>query len=170
MLFRSVDYRPPNASNQLGPYDELLTSYSGLTDDQLGRFFNDASFGVAPDQVASRISPRPDVTIVRDKATGVPHISGTTREGTEFGAGFAAGQDRLWLMDVLRHAGRADVTGFAGGAAGNRAMEQYQWSTAPYTEDELTAQVQTVRAKGPRGEQAYRDVLAYVDGDRTSVV
>ncbi|GAB2935722.1 penicillin acylase family protein [Rhodococcus aerolatus] len=159
-----VDYRPPHTDDQLGPYDALLTSYGGLTEDQLGRFFNDASFGVAPDQVASSVSPRPDVTIVRDKATGVPHVTGTTREGTEFGAGYAAGQDRLWLMDVLRHAGRADLTSFAGGAAGNRSMEQDQWSKAPYTEDELAAQVQAVRGLGARGEQAYQDVLAYVAG------
>lgn len=159
-----LDYRPPHTDDQLGPYDALLTSYNGLTRDQLGSFFNDSSFGVAPDQVASSISPRPDVTIVRDRALGVPHISGTTREGTEFGAGYAAGQDRLWLMDVLRHAGRAQLTSFAGGASGNRGLEQEQWSKAPYTEADLEAQVRTVRAQGARGEQAYQDVEAYVAG------
>ena len=47
----------------------------------------------------SSIQPRADVTIVRDKATGVPHITGTTRDGTMFGAGFAGANDRLFLMD-----------------------------------------------------------------------
>lgn len=64
-------------------------------------------------------------------------ITGTTRSGTEFGAGFAAGSDRLWLMDVLRHVGRGQLSGFAGGAEGNRTLEQSQWAQSAYTEADL---------------------------------
>ncbi len=140
--------QPPHASDQLGKYDQLLYSYSNLTNSQLSNFFNDSSFGVPPDQVESVVTPRTDVTIVRDKATGVPHITGTTRSGTEFGAGFAAGSDRLWLMDVLRHAGRGQLSSFAVGASGNRTMEQSQWAQSPYTEADLQRQVDAIKAKG----------------------
>ncbi|MFI9275149.1 penicillin acylase family protein [Kitasatospora sp. NPDC052896] len=156
--------RPAHTEDQLSTYAALANSYPGLTDAQLTDFFNDASFGVPADQVASSISPRPDVTIVRDKATGVPHITGTTRYGTEFGAGYAAAQDRLWVMDLFRHVGRGELSGFAGGAAANRQLEQSFWQAAPYTEDELQAQINAVATEGPAGKQALADAQAYVDG------
>ncbi|NBM20312.1 penicillin acylase family protein [Streptomyces sp. GC420] len=164
LLHRSIGTRPKHSADQLEPYDNLLHSYSGLTEDQLASYFNDASFGVAPDQVESTLSPRSDVTITRDKATGTPHIKGTTRSGTEFGAGYAAGQDRLWLMDILRHVGRGELSSFAGGAEGNRALEQSLWAVAPYSEEDLTAQLERVRNSGSRGAQAYQDVKDYVAG------
>lgn len=101
---------PAHASDQLARYDSLVVSYPGLTDAKINDFFNTASFGVPADQVESTTSPRPDVTITRDKKTGVPHIKGTTRYGTSFGAGYAAAQDRLWQMDLFRHVGRGDLT------------------------------------------------------------
>ncbi|WP_143650195.1 penicillin acylase family protein, partial [Streptomyces tricolor] len=112
LLNQAFGTQPAHAEDQLGPYAGLATGYRGLTDATVNTFFNDASFGVPADQVASTEKPagRSDVTIVRDKKTGVPHITGTTRYGTEFGAGYAAAQDRLWLMDVFRHVGRGRLT------------------------------------------------------------
>ncbi len=156
--------RPAHAADQLGKYSSLANGYKTLTTGTIGQFFNDSSFGVPADQVASTTSPRSDVTIVRDKATGVPHITGTTRSGTEFGAGYAAGQDRLWLMDVLRHAARGQVTPFAGGSAANRELEQQFFANAPYTETELQQQIESAAASGPRGAQGLADAQAYVDG------
>ncbi|MGH3313704.1 MAG: penicillin acylase family protein [Streptomyces sp.] len=164
LLHKAIGTRPKHSADQLKPYDDLLHDYSGLTEDQLSDYFNDASFGVAEDQVESRKSPRSDVTITRDKATGTPHIKGTTRSGTEFGAGYAAGQDRLWLMDILRDVGRAELSSFAGGAEGNRALEQSLWAAAPYTEDDLKGQVERIRDSGERGALAYRDIQDYVGG------
>src|SRR3954453_9743105 len=133
--------RPDHAADQLGKYASLAGGDKTLTTSTISQYFNDSSFGVAPDQAASTTQPRSDVTIVRDKATGVPHITGTTRAGTEYGAGYAAAQDRLWLMDVFRHVGRGQLTTFAGGAAGNRSLEQAFWQAAPYTEADLQAQI-----------------------------
>lgn len=161
---RTLGTRPPHTDDQLGPYAKLASQYTGLTTAQLNTFFNDASFGVPADQVASTISPRPDVTIVRDKATGVPHITGTTRSGTEFGAGYAGAADRLWTMDLLRHVGRATLTTFAGGAPGNRSFEQSLWAGAPYTEADLQTQIDRLAASSARGQQALQDVKDYVAG------
>ncbi|MBQ1093767.1 penicillin acylase family protein [Streptomyces sp. B93] len=167
LLHQVFGSRPAHAADQLGPYANLATGYPGLTDATLSSFFNDASFGVPADQVESTLRPagRSDVTIVRDKKTGIPHITGTTRYGTEFGAGYAAAQDRLWLMDVFRHVGRGRLTSFAGGAPSNQGLEQEFWRHAPYTEAELQAQIDSAAAKnGERGQQALADVKAYVDG------
>ncbi|MFI1864997.1 penicillin acylase family protein [Streptomyces jumonjinensis] len=157
--------RPGHSSDQLNRYDSLVGGYSGLTDARMSEFFNDASFGVPENQIESVISPRPDVTITRDRKTGVPHIKGATRYGTEFGAGYAAGQDRLWMMDLFRHIGRGDLTPFAGGALANQGLEQQFWPQAPYTEADYQAQIEHIRTTdGERGRQAMEDAQAYIDG------
>lgn len=155
---------PPNSANQLAPYANLAYSYTGLTPGQINTFFNDASYGVAAADVASTVTPRSDVTIVRDKTLGVPHITGTTRAGTMFGAGYAGAQDRLFLMDLMRHVARGSLTSFAGGAAGNRDLEQSVWRNSPYTEADLQDQIDTLRAGGTRGSRLYDDVQQYLAG------
>ncbi|MEU0073261.1 penicillin acylase family protein [Streptomyces sp. NPDC006332] len=167
LLNQAFGSQPEHAEDQLAPYAGLTKGYPSLTNTTINNFFNDASFGVPADQVASTVKPagRSDVTIVRDKKTGVPHITGTTRYGTEFGAGYAAAQDRLWLMDVFRHVGRGQLTGFAGGAPSNQGLEQEFWRNAPYTEADLQAQIDNaVASAGDRGKQALGDVNAYVAG------
>ncbi|MDQ0778302.1 acyl-homoserine lactone acylase PvdQ [Streptomyces aurantiacus] len=167
ILNQAFGTQPAHADDQLAPYGNLASGHSTLTDAKINDFFRDASFGVAADQVESTLKPagRTDVTIVRDKKTGVPHITGTTRYGTEFGAGYAAAQDRLWLMDVFRHVGRGKLTPFAGGAPSNQGLEQEFWRHAPYTEAELQAQIDSaVATNGARGQQALADVRAYLAG------
>ena len=118
-----------------------------------------------PGDTDKRYSPRGDVTIVRDKGFGVPHVYGRTRNGTMFGAGYTGAEDRLFLMDVLRHTGRAELSEFLGGSAGNLAMDREQWTIAPY--DEADLQLQFDRADelyGERGRQIQRDVNNYVAG------
>jgi len=130
---------PRHAGDQLGKYADLLPGYTGLTGERIERFCNDASSGVPPGQVESTVRPRADVTIVRDRATG----------GTMFGAGYAGAQDRLWVMDLMRHVGRGELTSFARGAPGNRALEQSVWRNSPYTEEDLRAQVAPLRSRSP---------------------
>jgi acyl-homoserine lactone acylase PvdQ len=164
LLNKTLGTRPAHTADQLDKYAALVDSYSGLTNGNLSDFFNDSSFGVPADQVESSIQPRSDVTIVRDRATGVPHVFGTTRSGTEFGAGYAGAQDRLWVMDVFRHVGRGKLSSFAGGAVGNRALEQSFYGQAPYTEADLQTQVNRIAAAGARGAQAMADITDYVAG------
>lgn len=164
LAHQALGTRPAHSADQLDEYANLVYNYAGLTDDQIGRYFNNASFGVPAGQAERTYKPRADVTVVRDRATGTPHITGTTRAGTMFGAGYAGAEDRLFTMDLLRHVGRGTLTPFAGGAAGNRALEQSVWRNSPYTEADLQAQVAALRQQGPRGEQLYADVEAYIAG------
>ncbi|MGR6319802.1 penicillin acylase family protein [Micromonospora soli] len=164
LAHKALGTRPSHSGDQLDEYANLVYSYAGLTDEQIARFYHDASFGVPDAQVESRVQPRSDVTIVRDSATGVPHITGSTRSGTMFGAGFAGAQDRLWVMDLLRHAGRGTLTPFAGGTPGNRDLEQSIWANSPYSEADLQAQVDSLRQRGTRGQQLYTDVGDYIAG------
>ncbi|MFD2417748.1 penicillin acylase family protein [Amycolatopsis pigmentata] len=166
---RALGTRPPHTDDQLSTYGTLANKYGSVTNATINQFFGDASFGVPSDQVASSVQPRSDVTIVRDKALGVPHVYGQTRSGTEFGAGYAAGQDRLWLMDVFRHVGRGQLSGFAGGAEANRQLEQEFWAAAPYTEQDLQNQVTTIANSGAAGAQAFADINSYIDGLNTYI-
>jgi acyl-homoserine lactone acylase PvdQ len=153
----------PHCCDQLAMYGDLVYATPGLPADQVGRFFKDATFGVREGDVERRYSPRADVTIVRDKGFGVPHVYGATRDGAMFGLGYAGAEDRLFFMDVLRHAGRAELAGFAGGA--NAAMDAGQWAVAPYTEADLQRQAdQLDDVLGPEGAVIQRDVEHYLAG------
>ncbi|HKN95084.1 MAG TPA: penicillin acylase family protein, partial [Thermoleophilaceae bacterium] len=157
--------RPPHNDDQLAMYSNLIYAAPGLTEAQIPNYFKDATFGVQPNDVESTESPRSDVTIERDKGFGVPHVYGATRAGTMFGLGYATAEDRLFFIDVLRHLGRAELTSFAGGAPGNQAFDQQQWATAPYTEADLTRQVnQFTQLYGADGDQVEQDVINYIAG------
>ncbi|HEU4977404.1 MAG TPA: penicillin acylase family protein [Solirubrobacteraceae bacterium] len=162
--FEATGQRPAHASDQLAMYDDLLWATPGLQPQDVGKYFKDATFGVRPEDVASTESPRSDVTIVRDKQFGVPHVYGSTRAGLMFGAGYAAAEDRLFFMDVLRHLGRGELAAFAGGAPANRELDAEQWAVAPYTEADLQAQADSFVKYGAEGQGIHDDVSNYVAG------
>jgi acyl-homoserine lactone acylase PvdQ len=155
---------PANFSDQQPLYENLLYADPTLTDAQVPEYFKDATFGVKPGDVASTESPEPGLTIVRDRYD-VPHIYGDTRAELMFGAGYAAAQDRLFMMDVLRHYARAELSSFVGGSPANRAMDEAQWELAPYTEQDLQSQIGAAQSEyGAAGVQAVSDVQNFVDG------
>jgi acyl-homoserine lactone acylase PvdQ len=163
--FEASKTRPPHWADQQPLYENLLYASPGLTHDQIADYYKDATFGVKDGDTESTTSPRPGVTIVRDKGFGVPHVYGDTRADVMFGAGYAGAQDRLFLMDVLRHTGRAQLSSFAGGSAGNREMDRTQWGLAPYTEQDLQRQYdQAPAVGGADGVQLQQDVTEYIAG------
>ncbi|MGI8556922.1 MAG: penicillin acylase family protein [Solirubrobacteraceae bacterium] len=165
LSYETMGTRPPHSIDQYSMYQNLLYGSPGLTADQLSKYYKDASFGVKPGDVQSTEQPRPDVTIVRDKGFGVPHVYGTTRYGTMFGLGYVAAEDKLFFMDVLRHAGRAQLSSFAGGAAGNRAMDAGQIVIAPYSEQDLQNQIDNFpKQYGAEGQGLFDDAAAYTAG------
>ncbi|MEJ7785088.1 MAG: penicillin acylase family protein [Solirubrobacteraceae bacterium] len=138
---QATDARPPHFDDQLALYTDLLNASPTLTDADVPKYFKDATFGVKPDNIERTYSPRAGLTIVRDKEYGVPRVYGDTDEDVAFGAGYIAGEDRLFFIDVLRNTGRAQLSSFVGGARGNREMDRVQWGIAPYTEADLQKQI-----------------------------
>jgi hypothetical protein len=164
-LFKLSGTRPAHSFDQYPMYASLLYQAPGLSSQDIPKYFKDSSFGVPPGHIGSVERPRDDGVIVRDSDFGIPHIYGSTRAGAEFAAGFAAAEDRLFEMDALRHAGRGQLAGFAGGSPGNRAMDQSTFINAPYTEAELQRQVDLLPQRyGADGQQVVDDATSYVAG------
>jgi acyl-homoserine lactone acylase PvdQ len=171
LRFQADGTYPEHFNDQTGLYDGLLDvaglpapgpAPAGVTDADLGDYFKDASFGT--DRPGRSYAPTSGLRIVRDAEFGVPHIFGETRAAAMFGAGYAGAEDRLFLMDALRHLGRGRVSEFLGASEGNRAMDRDQLRVAPYTEEELTQQVADICAMGTEGRRACDDLDAYTDG------
>jgi acyl-homoserine lactone acylase PvdQ len=160
--FEAAGSRPAHSNDQLQMYAGLTTAAPGITEAQIPEFYKDATFGVPSGDVESTQSPEPGVTIVRDSQFGVPHIYGDTRAELEFGIGYATAEDRLFFIDVLRHAGQGDLAQFAGGA--NAAMDESVWASEPYTEQDLQNQVEHGIATLPGGSQVLQDATNYVAG------
>ena len=130
---------PKNFADQLEMYDGLNTvPPSSIDPGDLDRYYKDADF--TPDQVVRSAQPRPGVNIQWDEF-GVPYIHGDTNQDTAYGAGYAATKDRMFLMDVLRHAGRARLAEFVGATKSNLEMDQEQLRSAFYTEAEAQDQM-----------------------------
>jgi len=158
--------KPPHSDDQSAMYSNLVYGAPTLTDAQIPQYFTDATFGVKRGSVDSARTVRftdPPVTIIRDTQIGVPHVYGDTRAGVMFGAGYAAAQDRLFFMDVLRHTGRSQLSSFAGGS--NVAMDESTFQLDPYTDQELANQVTALpREYGAEGRQVQGDINSYVAG------
>jgi len=163
--FLATGVRPAHNDDQRDMYARLLSATPGVTSDNLGALLKDASFGSPPGGQARAYSPMPGLTITRDAGFGVPHVYGTTRAAAMFGLGYAAAEDRLFFIDTLRHAGRGQLSSFAGGAPGNRRQDAEQWADAPYTEADLQRQADAFDdLYGDDGRRLQEDAAGYVAG------
>ena len=154
---------PENFADQLEMYDAInARAPSALRAGDLDRYYKDADF--VPDVVVRSAQPRPGVRIRWDEF-GVPYIHGTTATDTAFGAGYAAAKDRMFLMDVLRHAGRARAAEFVGATESNLAMDQDQLRSAFYTEAEAQSQIaKSAKRFGRLGQKGIRTSDAFIAG------
>jgi acyl-homoserine lactone acylase PvdQ len=154
---------PAHVADQLELYDALTARDPGsITRADLDRLYKRADF--TPATVVSTATPRPGVTIQRD-GYGVPFVTGATFEDVEFGAGYAAIEDRMFLMDVLRHTGAARMAEFVGNTPGNVAMDREQLRSAYYTPAEANAQIErAAAAAGADGPKLLSGVDAFLAG------
>ena len=154
---------PPNFANQLEMYDALTRQRPGtITQADIERLYKPEGF--TPTHVTQKETPKQGVTIRWD-GYGVPFIKGTTYDGVMFGAGYAGTKDRMFLMDVLRHAGAADLAAFAGATPDNIAMDQEQLRSAFYTRKEAAAQIAKAAARyGKEGRKLLGAADAFIAG------
>ncbi len=162
---QSEGSQPPHNTDQLEMYSSLVQGTPGVTMATLPTYFKDATFGVKEDDIESEYSPREGVTVLRDAGFGVPHVYGATRSDVMFGTGYVSAEDRLFMMDTLRHVGRGRVSEFLGASEANLALDRAAYATTGYTEEELQAQIDRLPTLDPvRGPQVLQDVTDYVAG------
>jgi acyl-homoserine lactone acylase PvdQ len=154
---------PPHDIDQKSMYDSLRAAdLPNLTDSDLTTYYKPESFGITGGTESSE-TPKDGVTIKRD-SFGVPHISGNTRGDAEWGAGWAAAEDRLFMMDTLRNVGKGHMSEFLGPSQANLAMDRAMYLVAGYSDDELLKQGLALRRYGPLGIQVIHDVDNYIAG------
>jgi hypothetical protein len=173
---------PPHFQDQLSLYGDLSYAQPDLTAapcrppaDSTGHVASSAlacnyfkTEGLVPERVEStqtRVTPTGGkVTIQRD-GWGVPFVSGDTRADAMYGFGYASGEDRLWLYDLLRNLGRGQLSSFLGPASSFYSYDSNLATVAGYDEDELTRMVTDMPAKlGALGTLIVSDLDADVAG------
>ncbi|HWU69275.1 MAG TPA: penicillin acylase family protein [Stenotrophobium sp.] len=173
---------PPNFSDQATLYGDLSYAKPGLkatpcnppadisqhvaSSDEACNYFKHE--GLTPDKVISTekltTAYGGSVTIQRD-GWGVPFITASNRRDAMYGVGYAQAEDRLWLMDFLRNAGRGMASKFLGGSPLLYQIDAGLAVTAGYSEDELTQMVNQTAAKfGELGPLVLSDIDADVAG------
>ncbi|WP_375493547.1 penicillin acylase family protein, partial [uncultured Jatrophihabitans sp.] len=155
---------PANSQDQLGKYSDLLYGYPSVTDSTLNKYYLDESFGVRPSDITRTETPGTGVHIYRD-THDIPHVYGTSDQTMAFGAGYAQAEDRLFLMDVLRHYGEGTLAGFLGASCAFEQMDHDQLLLSPYTAAQATAQVDNLPNEyGQQGALAKSLIENYVKG------
>ena len=175
---------PANFRDQLDLYGNLAYAKVGLqgetctppkhidahqkSSDQACNYFKRADIVIDPaDAVSSRelTAPNGKKVMIRRDGWGVPYIEGDDRPSAQYGMGYAAAQDRLWLFDVLRRAGRGRVSEFLGPSPTTYDLDLQFGSAGGYSEEELTDMVNAAVAKiGPLGQVFLNDVEMFVAG------
>ena len=163
---------PPHGDDQRSMYADLVRVAPHLQPADLGRYFKQAGLSVSGTDVERAYSPRAGTVIVRDRSFGVAHVFGATRADTEFGSGYAAAEDRLFMMDVFRHIGRSTLSSFLGPSQTALALDCEVARVAGYNDAELQAQIDALPQRYPQpfdathseGQQVVADGLAYIDG------
>lgn len=162
---QALGIQPDHNTDQLAMYENLVREAGSVDQADLATLFKDASFGVAPGDAGRTYAPRAGVTVIRDLSYNVPHVYGTTRADTMFGAGYVSAEDRFFMMDVLRHLARGRLSELLGGSDANLAADAGQRLVADYTEEELAAMATRVRGLDPvLGPLAELDVNSFAEG------
>jgi acyl-homoserine lactone acylase PvdQ len=150
-----------HSTDQIPLYDGLAKLFDHVTAKDLTTFFKDESLGDT--RGTAEATPRTGLKIVRDNFN-VPHIFGSTRFDTEFGAGWVAAEDRSLLIETLRGPARIAALDAPGLDAFALASSLRKFDSSPQTEQFLAGQAKVLEELGPQGRQVLADVDAYVAG------
>lgn len=154
---------PPSFTDQLAQYSGISRTIDGLTLARLDDGWKNSSFRTPGQDAGTTQTPRPGVTIVRDPVHFVPRVYGAARADTMWGAGYVTAQDRLFLMDVLRHTAKASTVELLGPSAA--AADAEQITRQDISPAELQAQFDALpQTAGPEGALGRQDVIDYVAG------
>src|SRR4051794_6546910 len=154
---------PATYTNQQPLYVDIMPHASSLTAADLDVFYKPTDFGSMPGGVGTTETPRPGVQVFRDAKFSMAHVYANNRDDLMFGAGYATAEERLFMMDALRHAAKgtlAELTGPDGSE-----MDRQQLTDQDFSDEELRKQFDDLPKKfGAEGQRGHDDVLDYIDG------
>jgi acyl-homoserine lactone acylase PvdQ len=154
----------PGATDQLDMYDGLTPLFDRVTNSDLTTYFKSEKFGVGPDgPVISEETPRPGVTIVRDRFR-VPHVTADTYDLGIWAAGWIAAQDRPLLLEQARFNARIAAVEPPGLSAIAVISGLQTFVPSEQTEAELAKQTQVLEAAGPEGQAVIHDIDTFIQG------
>jgi acyl-homoserine lactone acylase PvdQ len=158
---------PPTATDQMNLYDSLTPLFDQVTDADLPTHFKENVFGLgsSPLKRTETIPGHPDLLIQRDQHE-VPHISAPTRSDVMFGIGYVTAEDRTFLMDQIRGAGRIAALDVPGVDPFSINLLN-PLNPSQQTEDFLASQEQVLNDLGPDGRQVITDIDDYLNGINT---
>ena len=155
------------ASGDYGPhYSDQLEMYASLIDDanvreaELPTYFHSMQFG-PEGTVEEEYSPIEGATVFRD-SFGIPHIYADSMNNASFALGYVTAEDRMFQMDVLRHAARGEVAEFADP---DYLPVDIATRREGYTEEEVQRMFNRFDERfGEVGVEIQQGLEAYVDG------
>ena len=149
--------------DQLGMYESLVDD-EDITEDELPKYFKSMRFGPGPN-IEREYQPTDGVTVYRDEEFGVPHIYADTFNTASFALGYVSAEDRLWEMDVFRHAARGTLTEFIGNDSEDGYLQMdINTRREGYTEEEVQQMYDDLDDKFSNGKQVQEGLQAYTDG------
>jgi acyl-homoserine lactone acylase PvdQ len=159
------------AVGDFGPhYDDQRETYAALvndddvTEEELPTYFHSMQFG-PEGEIERTYEPAPGVTVYRD-AMGIPHIYGDSLNSATFALGYVSAEDRLWQMDVFRHAARGTLSEFVGAGENDQFLQMdIVTRREGYTEAEIQQMFEKLDDKfGSLGTQVQEGLTAYTEG------
>ena len=179
-LFEANGTTPAVDLDQDQMYEGLEQAWPGVTDAGLDTYYKDSDF--APEPSPSLLgtlegsagatltgsppnveTPRPGVLIIRQAPYEVPRIYAQTRAEGMWAAGYVTAEDRLFLMDVLRHTAEGTMAELLGSSA--VPEDSAQLGVQDESPHQLTAEMDALpHTMGAEGAQALGDMNQYVDG------
>ena len=161
---------PENFDDQIALYANLGYAAPGINDSELGSYFKPAFIGPSGN---SPDFPKPAVsglTITRDDF-GVPNIEASNRADAMYGIGWATAADRLFSMDVARHAGRGRISEFVGYDPTLIEQDEGLYAFAGYDEADFQQQYDDqVASNGRLGRRVDFDIESFIKGINSFII
>jgi acyl-homoserine lactone acylase PvdQ len=184
--FEASGMAPASDLNEDSLYEGIEQAWPGFSDADLGTYYRDSDFAAEPSSTTgsgaggltgvlspvigdatgaqpSIETPETGATVVRTAPYDVPQIYGDTRDEAMYAAGYVTAQDRLFLMDILRHTAEGTTAELEGSAAVPGDSEALGIQDADTTQ--LTNEMESLpQTEGAQGASALNDIEQYIDG------
>ncbi|HXC51049.1 MAG TPA: penicillin acylase family protein, partial [Candidatus Limnocylindrales bacterium] len=155
---------PANFDDQSPLYAALTYAAPGITEAQLTNYFKPAPIGLSGNPPDAPVPSFIGLSITRDDF-GVPNIQAKSRDAAMFGVGWASAADRLFSMDVARHAGRGRISELVGYDPALIEQDREVYAFAGYDEADFQQQYDNQLATGGgAAKRVDRDITMFVEG------